>query len=174
VNVVLPDTDEEPGSQLVTFPAKELEAAAQVAGERSPGSWLSSYRYEQALRRVLEHLVSSEAGLNILSQARGESATTDSRADFVLDNGVRRFIIEAKAPVSGQVARQAVDQLLRYLSITHASAGLLVTNVPLSGDALNKLEEAHQEGHDIRTIQWHPSEDDAELERAVRELLLAA
>lgn len=174
VNVDLPDTEGESSSQLVTYPAKELEAAARVANERRPGAWLRAYRYEQALRRALEHLVQSEAGLNISPQGRGEPVTADSGADFILDDGNHLVIIEAKAPVSGQVTQQAINQLLHYLIVSRATAGLLVTNAALSAGAQDKLREAHQEGLDIRAIQWRSSDDDSELGRTIRELLLAA
>jgi hypothetical protein len=174
VNVDLPDTEEESESQLATFAAQELEAAAQVASERRPGAWLPAYRYEQELRQVLEHLVASEAGLSILSQGRGEPATADSHADFILDDGNHRLIIEAKAPASGRVTRQSVDQLVGYLSILHATAGILVTNVALSAEARNKLQEVRQQGLKIWAIRWRSPNDNPKLDQAIREWLLAA
>src|SRR5262245_27372145 len=60
VSVDLPDTEE---SQVMTFPARELEEAAQDASERPPGAWLPAYRYEETLRRALERLVKAESGL---------------------------------------------------------------------------------------------------------------
>jgi Restriction endonuclease len=174
VSVDLPDAERESGSQLATFPAKELEAAAQVASERRPGAWLPAYRYEQELRQVLEHLVASEAGLSILSQGRGEPAAADSGADFILDDGNHRLVIEAKALASGRVTRQTVDQLLAYLSLLRASAGILVTNATLSAEARNKLQKARQKGLNIWVIQWRSPHDNPELDHAIREWLLAA
>src|SRR5438876_11021665 len=79
VSVDLPDTEE---SQLLTFPVRELEEAAQDASERPPGAWLSAYRYEQALRRVLE-----QSGFNVWPTSPEESARTGSRPDFIVDDG---------------------------------------------------------------------------------------
>jgi Restriction endonuclease len=174
VNVDLPDAEGESESQLVTFPARELEAAAKVASERRPGAWLSAYRYEQALLSALEHLVNSETGLNMWSQSRREPATADSGADFILDDGNHRLVIEAKAPATGRVTGQAVDQLLAYLNLSHANAGILVTNASLSEDARKKLKVARQSGVNIWVIQWRSSDDDPELDHAIREWLLAA
>jgi hypothetical protein len=170
VSVDLPDTDE---SQLVTFPVRELEEAAQVASERPPGAWLSGYRYEQALRRALEQLAKSDPELTYL-RSRAESATADSGADFTLDLGRHRLIIEAKASPSGRVSAKAVDQLMYYVTLSQARHGLLVTNVPLSADALSELDQAHQRGLDLRAVQWRSPDDNRELASVIRELLLAA
>ena len=170
VSVDLPDTDE---SQLVTFLVRELEEAAQVASERPPGAWLSGYRYEQALRRALEQLAESDPELTDL-QSQTESAEADSGADFTLDLGRHRLIIEAKAASSGRVSAKAVDRLMYYVALSQARHGLLVTNAPLSTDALNELDEAHQRGLDIRAVQWRSPNDNPELASVVRQLLLAA
>jgi len=166
VSVDLPDTEE---SQLLTFPVRELEEAAQDASERPPGAWLSAYRYEQALRRVLE-----QSGFNVWPESPEESARTGSRPDFIVDDGDHRLIIEVKAPLSGRVTRKAVDQLLSYLTVSRLKHGLLVTNAALSPDALSELDEAHQRGLDVRAVQWRSPDDNTELGRAIRELLLAA
>jgi hypothetical protein len=170
VSVDLPDTEE---SQLVTFPIRELEEAAQVASERPPGAWLSGYRFEQAVRRVLEQLLASDPELSYL-QSQAASATADSRADATLDLGGHRLIIEAKTSPSGRISRQAVDQLMTYVTRSQARHGLLVTNAPLSADALSELDEAHQRGLDIRVVQWRTPDDNPELTSVIRELLLAA
>lgn len=170
VNVDLPDAEGESGAQLVTFPAKELEAAAQVASERRPGAWLSAYRYEQALLRALEHLVDSEGGLSIWSHDR----TADTGADFVLDDGNHRLIVEAKAPATGRISRQAIDQLLAYLSLSNVTAGLLVTNAALTAEAQKKLQEARQRGLHVWMVHWRSSEDNPELDHAIQEWRLAA
>lgn len=166
VSVDLPDTEE---SQLLAFPVRELEEAAQDASERPPGAWLSAYRYEQALRRVLE-----QSGFNVWPESPEESARTGSRPDFVVDDGDHRLIIEVKAPLSGRVTRKAVNQLLSYLTASRLKHGLLVTNAALSPDALSELDEAHERGLDVRAVQWRSSDDNTELGRAIRELLLAA
>jgi hypothetical protein len=170
VSVDLPDTDE---PQLVTFPVRELEETAQVASERPPGAWLSGYRYEQALRRALEQLAKSDPEPTHLRSQAG-SSTADRGADFTLNLGRHRLIIEAKATSSGRVPAKAVDQLMNYITLSQASRGLLVTNAPLSADALNVLDEAHQRGLDIRAIQWGSPDDNPELASVIRELLLAA
>lgn len=170
VSVDLPDTDE---PQLVTFPVRELEEAAQVASERRPGAWLSGYRYEQALRRALEQLAKSDPELAYL-RSQAKPATADSDADFTLDFGRHRLIIEAKAAPSGRVSAKAVDRLMYYVALSQARHGLLVTNAPLSADALNELDEAHQRGLDIRAVQWRSPDDNPELASIVRQLLSAA
>lgn len=171
VSVDLPDTEE---SQLVTFPVQELEEAAQDASERKPGAWLSAYRYEQALRSALEQLAQPDSGLNVWPQGPEDSARTGSRPDFIVDDGDHRLVIEVKAPLSGRVTRKAVDQLLSYLTVSRLRHGLLVTNAALSPDALSELDEAHQRGFDVRAVRWHSPDDNPELGRAIRELLLAA
>ena len=171
VSVDLPDTEE---SQLMTFPVGELEEAAQDASERPPGAWLSAYRYEQALRHALEQLADRESGLNVWLESPEESARAGSRSDFIVDDGDHRLVIEAKAPRSGHVTRKAIDQLLSYLTVSSVKQGLLVTNAPLSPEALSELDEAHQRGFDVRTVQWRSPDDNPELGRAIRELLLAA
>jgi Restriction endonuclease len=171
VSVDLPDTEE---SQLMTFPVRELEEAAQDASERKPGAWLSVYRYEQALRRALEQLAQPESGLNVWPKSTEESGRTGSHPDFIVDDGDHRLVIEVKAPPSGRVSRNAVDQLLSYMTVSRLKHGLLVTNAALSPDALSELDEAHLRGFDVRAIQWHSPDDNTELDRAIRELLLAA
>ena len=109
VSVDLPDT-EESGAQLVTFPASELEAAAAVASERQPGAWLPAFRYEEALRHALEYLIQADAELGIQSLGH-ERPSPDSRADFALDVGDHRLIIEAKSQPSGQVACLACQSI---------------------------------------------------------------
>lgn len=166
VSVDLPDTEE---SQLLTFPVRELEEAAQDASERPPGAWLSAYRFEQTIRRVLE-----QSGFNVWPESPEESARTSSRPDFIVDDGDHKLIIEVKAPLSGRVTRKAVDQLLSYLAGSRLKHGLLVTNAALSPEALSELDEAHQRGLDVRAVQWRSSDDNTELGRAIRELLMAA
>jgi hypothetical protein len=151
-----------------------LEDAAAVAGERQPGAWLSSYRYEEALRRALEYLVLPDTELSAQSLERQHLIASDSPVDFTLHLGGHRLIIDAKAPVSGRVSRQAVDQLLTYLSRLNDTAGLLVTNADLSAEARKRLQEALHEGYDIRAIRWRSPDDNPELGRAIRELLSAA
>jgi hypothetical protein len=170
VSVDLPDTEE---SQLVTFPIRELEEAAQDASERPPGAWLSGYRYGQELRRTLEQLAESDPELTYL-QSQAESPTADSRADFTLDLGRHQLIIEAKASPSGRVSRKAVDQLMYYVIRSQARHGLLVTNAPLSADALSQLDVAHKLGIDLRAVQWRSPDDNPQLASVIRELLLAA
>jgi hypothetical protein len=174
VSVDLPDAEEDSGEQLVTLPAKVLEYAAGVASERQPGAWLSSYRYEEALRRALEYLVQADAELSAQSLEHQHRTAPDSPADFALNLGGHRLIIEAKTSASGWVSRQVIDQLLAYLSGSDDTAGLLVTNADLSIEARKRIQEALHEGYDIRAILWRSPDDNPELGRAIRELLSAA
>jgi Holliday junction resolvase len=171
VNVDLPDTEDESGSQLVTFPARELEAVAHARSERRPGAWLPAYRYEQALRSALENLVN--LGLNVSSQVGGESPA-DPRVDFLVNDGNHLIVIEAKAVTSGRVRPEAIDQLLSYLVNHRATAGLLVTNALLSEAARARLEQAHEEGLEVQAVRWDSPDDNSNLDRVIRELLLAA
>lgn len=173
VNVHLPDTEDDPGSQLVTFRARDLEAAAEAESERRPGAWLPAYRYEQALRSALEDLANSESGLSVSSQVYG-APTTDLLADFLVNYGSHQIVIEAKALTSGRVRPEAIDQLLTYLVNHSATAGLLVTNASLSEAARAKVDQANKEGVEVQVIHWDSPDDNSKLDRAIRELLLAA
>lgn len=174
VSVELPDTGGESAAELVTLPVNVLEHAAEVADDRQPGAWLSSYRYEQELRRALESLAQTETGLSTWSLDHHLADIPDSRVDFIMDVGAHRLIIEAKAPVSGRVSEMAVRQILRYLKASRGAVGLLVTNVDLSPEALTRLQEANREGYDIHAIQWRSQEDTPRLGRAIKELLSTA
>jgi hypothetical protein len=174
VSVDLPDTGEDPETELVTYRAEDLEAAARIANERQPGAWLSAYRYEEELGRTLERLTHKIYASLALHWAR-QTAQLDSGVDFSLDTDDRRLIIEAKSFTSNQpVSRATVEQLLFHLMASHASAALLVTNNRLSSAANERLREAISDGLSIRAVQWDPSEDNTELDQAIRDLLAVA
>ena len=173
VSVDLPDAEEGQATQLVTFRAADLEAAARVASERQPGAWIQAYQYEEQLRKALERLIKTRQRIDA-SLERNVRAP-DSEADFALDTEGHRLIIEAKSFSSNKaVSPEVIDKLLRLLLSSHASGALLVTNNRLSQAAAERLQEAIRDGLSIRAVQWHPSEDNAELDQAISDLLAAA
>lgn len=174
VSVELPDTEDGAGSQLVTLSEKDLTAAADLADERRPGSWLPAYHYEEELRRTLESLVGQRSSLGPLSLAHRHRSALDSRVDFTLNAGDRSLIIEAKSSTSGSIASKAIDQLLAYLRLSNATAGLLVTNTALSTGALARLREAAQEGYKVRAVKWLSPDDNTVLLHSIEDLLSAA
>jgi hypothetical protein len=174
VSVDVPDTGEEPGTHLVTYRARDLVAAASVANERQPGAWLHAYQYEEQLGRFLEHILRTEASYWSLDRER-DAAEPESFADFTLHTGNRRVIIEAKAlPPDRSISQNVIDQLLRHLLSSHASAALLVTSNRLSSDASERLQDALRDGLIIRVVQWRSSEDNTDLDQAISDLLSAA
>lgn len=174
VSVDLPDAEGESVEQLVTLPVRVLESAAAVASERKPGAWLPAYRYEEELRHALELLVQTDVELSIGSLDRESAVIPGLRADFVINFGQHRLIIEAKALVSGRVSAEAVNQLLGYVTGLPDAAGLLVTNAELSKDARKRLQQAGEEGYELRAVKWRSQDDNPELGRVITELFPAA
>lgn len=173
VSVELPDTGDDPETQLVTYRASDLEAAARVANERQPGAWIQAYKYEEQLSKTLEQFTKTASLLN--SSLERQIRVADFEADFALDADGRNLVIEAKTlPPNKAISRDTIDKLLALLASSRASGALLVTNRRLSQAASERLQEAINSGFSIRAVHWEPSGDDAELDRAIRELIAAA
>lgn len=172
VSVDLPDTGDDPETQLVTFRATDLEAAALVANERHPGAWIQAYKYEEQLSQALERLTKTWQRLDASLERRRRGIGDE--ADFALDAEGRELLIEAKSLSPNRaVSPDVIDKLLRLLLSSHASGALLVTNSRLSRAASERLEEAIRSGLSIRAVHWQPSEDNTELDQAIRDLLAA-
>ena len=173
VSVELPDTGDDPETQIVAYRASDLEAAARVASDRQPGAWIQSYKYEEQLSRTLERWTETAQLLN--SSLERQIRATDFEADFALDADGRKLLIEAKTLSPNKaISRDTIDRLLVLLLSSHASAALLVTNRRLSHAAKERLQEAIHDGLSIRAVHWEPSGDSAELDRAIHELIAAA
>jgi hypothetical protein len=173
VSVELPDTGDDPETQLVAYRASDLEAAARVADERQPGAWMQAYKYEEQLSETLKRLTETAQLLN--SSLERPIRAVDSEADFTLDADGRKLLIEAKTLSPDKaISRDTIDRLLDLLLSSHASGALLVTNRRLSRAAAEVLQEAILNGLSIRAVHWEPSGDSAELGRAIHELTAAA
>ena len=124
---------------------------------------------------TLESLAGQRPSLGLISMGHQDRSTLDSPADFTLNVGNHSLIIEAKSSTSGRIASKTIDQLLKYLRHSDATAGLLVTNTSLSARALAETwQEAAQEGYNVGAVKWLSPDDNTALLHSIENLLSAA
>lgn len=167
VRVSVPGTDDQPE---VTFPAKVIEDAeiARRQGDQAPGSWLTEYGYEQALKALILSILAHRGRSEELSE--GDRAA-DVRPDFVITGQSHPIYVEARTHVTPKV----VDQVLSWnralpAATAHVAAWLIVSAEAPKPDVLNKIDRARADGVCIKLIEWLKPQDDRLVADAIAEL----
>lgn len=170
VQIVDPEGHEEAEPLVMTFRPADLEAAAEEASERRPGAWLSAARYEEKLRDAVNRLLDKwpQASRSIQPPHLVEERDI---ADFALRAADHLLLIEAKAPIAGQVPSKALDQLWSHARSSRIPVALLVTNGELSLSAQRRLRELVRSGAKIGVVRWSSLDDNEALGSAIEEAL---
>jgi hypothetical protein len=197
IRVTVPGASED--GETVTLPADDVELRDE-AESVSPGAWLTEVQYERKLGEALQRLQRSwlsDAEVHPKEEARQRLWPLDAHlyeetrrrlrpldadlyleidagrgqgADFVVESGDRKVLIEAKPGIlQNRIITDIIDQLRMLLSHMQSEdvAGLLVTDQDLTPDAQQLLRESPR----LRAVRWRGPHDDKRLATVLTSLL---
>jgi hypothetical protein len=192
VRVAVPGGDED--GETITLPAEDVELRDE-AKPVSPGAWVTEAQYERKLGEALQrlqHSSLSDADIYPKREAlwRYRRLVTDldriprldadfrlareaargRGADFVVQSGDRKVLIEAKTGIlQDRITTDMINQLRMLLSHMQweDTKGLLVTDLDLTPDAQQLLREFPR----LRVVRWRGRHDDKRLASVLTSLL---
>lgn len=154
-------------------------AGADIAGEpvdRGYGYRLDALHYERLVLAALQRIQPDDA---VLRNASRLAFLDNFNFDFLLDDGLKAILIEAKSqshPLSNKDIERSMSSFQRAANLYRNAAWIVVSRTGFTADTLNRLPPSAKRLRDadmLALIQWAGEQDDRQLREAVMKLRAA-